>query len=119
MNLGITKQDKTKSKWTFSIFAVIFAISIALTIVFAAMLPKAHETKALGNGEEIKSIVETDDGDDYFLASNTALYRYDSFTNKLLSTFYFSEIEKLIPATALVDDSDAAEKVEDGEEAQA
>ena len=93
MSLPITTQDRKKVKTTHIVFAILFALFTLLSILFGALIPTAKEVQALGEGKEnIRGVVETKDGNDYFLTSEEALYRYDAFTNELISVFQLSEI---------------------------
>ena len=97
MSLPITNQDRKKVKTTYIVAAILFALFALLSILFGVLIPDAKEVQALGEGkEDIRGIVETKDGSDYFLNSEEALYRYDAFTNELISVFSFSEIEKTL-----------------------
>ena len=97
MSLPITKQDRKKVKTTHIVFAILFALFTLLSILFGVLIPDAKEVQALGEGkEDIRGVVETKDGNDYFLISDEAMYRYDAFTNELKSVFSLSEIEKLL-----------------------
>ena len=93
---NISNQDRKKARVTFYVFAVIFAVFTLLTVLFGILTPRAIEVKALGEGERIRSQVETKDGTEYFLTSEQGLYRYDAFTNELISTFRVDEIEKML-----------------------
>ena len=97
MSLPITNQDKKRVKATYIVITVLFALFTLLSILFGALIPRTKEIQAVGEGkEDIRAMVETRDGDDYFVASEKAMYRYDGFTNELISVFQLSEIEKML-----------------------
>ena len=97
MSLPITKQDRKKAKTTYIVIAVLFALFALLSILFGALIPHSKEIRALGEGEEdIRSMVETKDGNDYFIMSEQAMYRYDAFTNERISVFSMSKIEEML-----------------------
>ena len=64
---NISNQDRKKARVTFYVFAVIYAVFTLLTVLFGILTPRAIEVKALGEGERIRSQVETKDGTEYFL----------------------------------------------------
>ena len=101
--VGITNQDRKKAKTTTMILSVLLALFTLLTVVFGLLIPSANEIKTVGANEQIKHLVEGKDGDDYFLLSDKAMYRYDAFTDELLSTFNISDIETRLRAN---DDED-------------
>ena len=96
MAISVTNQDKKKARNTTVILAVLLALFALLTVIFGSLIPKGEEKRFVGANEPIKSLVEGKDGNDYFLLSDYAMYRYDSFTNELISTFELSEIEKIL-----------------------
>lgn len=97
MNLGVTQKDRKAAKLTCIIMSVLFVIFAALSLFFGVLIPKTEEIKALGaQNAEIKSIVEGKDGDDYFLLTDDAMYRYDAFTNEEISAFSLLEIDQLL-----------------------
>ena len=97
MSLPITNQDRKKVKTTYIVTAILFALFALLSVLFGVLIPKAKEIQAFGDSkEDVLGMVESKDGTDYFLTSKEAMYRYDAFTNELISVFSFSEIEKLL-----------------------
>ena len=90
--VGITNQDRKKAKNTTLILSVLLALFTLLTVVFGLLIPSANEIKTVGANEQIKHLVEGKDGDDYFLLSDAAMYRYDAFTDEHISTFEVSNI---------------------------
>lgn len=96
MAIGVTQQDKQKAKNTAVVLSVILALFTLLSIVFGVLIPKAHEVQALGNNEQIKALIEGKDGDDYFMLSDAAMYRFDAFTNEQISKFELSEVSEML-----------------------
>ena len=90
--VGITNQDKKKAKNTTLILSVLLALFMILTVVFGLLIPSSNEIKSVGANEQIKQLVEGEDGEDYFLLSDKAMYRYDAFTDEHISTFEVSNI---------------------------
>ena len=90
--INVTNQDKKKARNTTLILSVILVLFTVLTVIFGVSIPKANEMKWVGDGEKIKELVEGKDGDDYFLLSESAMYRFDAFTDEHISTFNLSEI---------------------------
>ena len=90
--INVTNQDKKTARSTTLILSVILVLFTVLTVIFGVSIPKANEMKWVGDGEKIKELVESKDGDDYFLLSDSAMYRFDSFTDEHISTFYLSDI---------------------------
>ena len=95
MKYSVTKKDKKAVKATCIVLAFLLVILATLATVFGILNPKAEEKKSLG-GEAINGQVEGKDGSDYFLTTNEALYRYDTYTNDKISVFYFSKIEEML-----------------------
>ena len=96
MAISVTNQDKKKARNTMVILATVLALFTLLTVIFGILIPDYEEKRSVGASEPIKSFVEGKDGNDYFLLSDYAMYRYDSFTSELISTFNLSEIEKVL-----------------------
>lgn len=96
MAIGVTNQDKKKARNTVIVMSVLLTFFTLLTIIFGVLIPVSKEIQTLGNNEEIKELVEGKTGDDYFLLSDTAMYRFDSFTNEQLSVFQTSEIKNVL-----------------------
>ena len=96
MAISVTNQDKKKVRNTATVLSVLLALFTLLTVIFGISIPSYGEKKVVGANEPIKSLVEGKDGSDYFLLSDYAMYRYDAFTNELLSTFNFSEVENFL-----------------------
>lgn len=96
MSIGVTNQDKKKARNTVVVLSVLLALFTLLTIVFGLLIPKANERKSVGNNEPIKEMVEGKDGTDYFLVSDYAMYRFDAFSDKQLSSFAFSDIQAFL-----------------------
>ena len=95
MSLSVTNQDRKNVKSTCLVLGIILAIFTCLTTLFGVLIPRAKEVKALGEDkEEIYSMIEGEDGDDYFLMTKGSytLYRFDSFTDEQISTFEMSKI---------------------------
>ena len=90
--INVTNQDKKKARNTTIVLSVLLVLFVILTVIFGVSIPSAKEMKWVGNNEEIKELVEGKDGDDYFLLSDSAMYRFDSFTDEQISTFDLSEI---------------------------
>lgn len=98
MAIGITNQDRKKAKNTTIILSVLLALFTLLTVVFGLLIPSSNEMKTVGADEQIKMLVEGEDGTDYFLLSDTAMHRYNSFTDEKISTFALSDIEARLRA---------------------
>ena len=96
MAIGVTNQDKKKARNTTVILSVLLALFTLLTVIFGVLIPTSNEIKTVGANEPIKSLVEGADGEDYFLLSDVAMYRFDAFTDEPISTFALSEVEKLL-----------------------
>ena len=94
MAIGVTNQDKKKARNTTVILSVLLALFTLLTVVFGVLIPTSNEMKTVGASEPIKALVEGEDGEDYFLLSDVAMYRFDAFTDEHISTFALSEVEK-------------------------
>ncbi len=95
MSLNVTNQDRKNAKATYIVFGVLFFIFTCLTILFGVLLPNTEEINALGeNGEQLQSLIEGKDGDDYFLLSKetSTLYRFETDGNRPISTFSMSKI---------------------------
>lgn len=98
MNFGITNKDKKRAKATFVLLSVLFAICAVLTTLFGVLIPSTEVVKSLGDNQEIKGLVDGKDGSDYFLTTDTFMTRFDMYSNEEISTFYFSEVEKMLKA---------------------
>ena len=96
MAIGVTNQDKKKARNTVIVLSVLLAVFMLLTVVFGILIPKGVHIKSVGENEPIKELVEGKDGNDYFLMSDYALYRYDTFTNQNLSSFSFSTVKNFL-----------------------
>ena len=96
MSIGVTNQDKKKARNTTIILSVLLALFTILSVVFGALIPTSNEMRTVGANEPIKELVEGADGTDYFLLSDTAMHRFDSFTDEQISTFALSEVERLL-----------------------
>ena len=97
MNKSITKQDRKNAKMTSIILSVLFVICAVLSTVFGVLIPVANQMVALGpNKEEIKAQINAKDGSDYFLLTDDSIYRFDAFTDEMISTFSLSEIQKTL-----------------------
>ena len=96
MAIGVTNQDKKKARNTTSILSVLLALFTILTVVFGVLIPSSNEKKSVGASEPIKALVEGEDGTDYFLLSDAAMYRYDAFTDELISIFPLSDVQTLL-----------------------
>ena len=95
MNFNITNKDRKRAKNTSILMAVLFVVFAVLSVVFICLTPNKQTVKSLGENQElIKSQAEGATGDDFFMLSETAIYRYDSFDNELISTFSFSVLSK-------------------------
>jgi hypothetical protein len=79
MAIGITNQDRKKAKNTTIILSVLLALFTLLTVVFGLLIPSPNEMKTVGADEQIKMLVEGEDGTDYFLLSDTAMHRRKAF----------------------------------------
>ena len=96
MAIGVTNQDKKKARNTTIILSVLLALFTILTVVFGVLIPSSSEKKSVGASEPIKALVEGEDGTDYFLLSDAAMYRYDAFTDELISIFPLSDVQTLL-----------------------
>ena len=96
MAIGVTNQDKKKARNTTIILSVLLALFTILTVVFGVLIPSSGEKKSVGASEPIKALVEGEDGTDYFLLSDAAMYRYDAFTDELISIFPLSDVQTLL-----------------------
>ena len=97
MSFHVTNQDRKAAKSTCIVFAVLLAVFACLSVIFGVLIPRTDEIKALGESrEEIRSQVESKDGDDYFLMTDNTLYRYDSVTGEEISTFSLLSIEEML-----------------------
>lgn len=103
MKYSVTKKDKKAVKATCIVLAFLLVILATLATVFGILNPKAEEIKSL-DGQAIQGQVEGKDGSDYFLTSNDALYRYDTYTNDQISVFYFSDIEEMLASEGISKD---------------
>ncbi|MBQ8405782.1 MAG: sugar ABC transporter permease [Clostridia bacterium] len=103
MAIGVTNQDKKKARNTTSILSVLLALFTILTVVFGVLIPSSNEKKSVGASEPIKALVEGEDGTDYFLLSDAAMYRYDAFTDELISIFPLSDVQTLLQSKGDVD----------------
>ena len=98
MSFNITNKDRKTAKTTCLVFAVLLAVFLCLSILFGALIPRAKDIKALGDGKNILSQVEGVDGSDYFLMTEDTMYRYDSLTGEEISTFSLSDITDMLKA---------------------
>ena len=103
MAIGVTNQDKKKARNTTIILSVLLALFTILTVVFGVLIPSSNEKKSVGASEPIKALVEGEDGTDYFLLSDAAMYRYDAFTDELISIFPLSDVQTLLQSKGDVD----------------
>ena len=108
MAVGITKQDKQKAKNTVVILSVILILFTILSVLFGCLIPKAKEIKFLGNNEEIRQMIESKDGNEFFLLSDDGMYRIDTFTSEQKSAFALSQIRTML------EDNGDADKLLDG-----
>lgn len=99
MAIGVTNQDKKKARNTVTVLSVLLTFFTILSVIFGLLIPSTQEVKALGDNEPIKEMVEGEDGDDYFLLSDKAMYRFDSFTDEQISVFSLSKIDDLLTQT--------------------
>ena len=97
MSVHVTNQDRKTAKSTCIVLAIVLAVFACLSVVFGLLIPRTNEIKALGESrEEIRSQVESKDGDDYFLMTDNTLYRYNSVTGEEISTFSLLSIEEML-----------------------
>ena len=96
MAIGVTNQDRKKARNTTVILSVLLAFFTLLTVIFGILIPSSNEKRTVGASEPIKALVEGEDGTDYFLLSDTAMYRFDAFTDEAISTFDLSKVEELL-----------------------
>ena len=83
MNLKVTQQDRDRVKRTAIIFASVFAVCLALMILFLCLIPRSVEFTSLGADEEpIKGMVGGHDDDYYYIRSENLLAKYDSYTHE-------------------------------------
>ena len=93
---NISNQDRKKAKVTFYVFAVLFAVFLLLSVLFGLLIPRTKQVTALGEGEAIKSQIETKDGSEYFLTTAQGVYRFDAFTNEQISTFRMETVAEML-----------------------
>ena len=101
MSLNVTNQDRKNVKSTSLVFGILFFVFTCLTVLFGVLLPNTEEIKALGeNNERLESLIEGKDGDDYFLLSKetSTLYRFETDSNRQISTFPMSKIADMLKA---------------------
>ena len=96
MAIGVTNQDRKKARNTTVILSVLLAFFTLLTVIFGILIPSSSEKRTVGASEPIKALVEGEDGTDYFLLSDTAMYRFDAFTDEAISTFDLSKVEAFL-----------------------
>ena len=83
MNLQVTQQDRDRVKRTAIIFASVFAVCLALMILFLCLIPRSVEFTSLGADKEpIKAMVGGHDDDYYYIRSENLLAKYDSYTHE-------------------------------------
>ena len=95
MKYSVTKKDKKAVKATCIVLAFLLLILATLAVVFGVITPKAEEMKSVG-GQRILGQADGKDGNDYFLTTEDALYRYDAHSNDRISVFYFSQIQDML-----------------------
>ena len=84
----VSETEKRKAKFSFSLFGAIAGLSIILSVVFGVLIPRKHSIKTLGPDKEPEiSLVESGDGNTYYVSSDNYLAHYDTFTDKELA-FY-------------------------------
>ena len=86
MKYSVTKKDKKAVKATCIVLAFLLLILATLAVVFGVITPKAEEFKSVG-GQKILGQADGKDGNDYFLTTEDALYRYDAHSNDRISVF--------------------------------
>lgn len=95
MGTIITKKERKKVKTTCVIFAVLFLISTIITLLFANAIPKTNEVKHIGEeGETIQHLIEGADGSEYHILTDRTMYRFNSFTDELISSFNLAQVER-------------------------
>ena len=96
MSLNVTKQDRNTAKTTSIVLAVLMAVFVCLSVLFGVLIPRAKDIKTLGDNQEILSQIEGKDGEDYFLATATDVYRFNMKTGEQISTFSLTSIEEML-----------------------
>ena len=95
MSLKVTEQERKRVKTTALVFCIIFIVSAILTGLFAVIMPKTKQIKAIGaNNEDIRSIVTAHDDQTYFIQSANWLCEYDTLTDELIYEFNLTEAIK-------------------------
>lgn len=97
MRLKVTNKDRKNVRSTCMVFAILFILFTALTVLFAVTMPKTEQIMVLGDaGEEVKSIAEGKDGSEYFVFTDNLFCRFDSITNELKETFQMTDIGQML-----------------------
>ncbi|MBQ8726216.1 MAG: sugar ABC transporter permease [Clostridia bacterium] len=92
MVLKVTQQDRDRVKRTAIIFASVFAVCLALMVLFLCLMPRAVEFTSLGaNEERISGIVSGHDDDFYYVKGENLFSKYDSYTHEQVYEFNVTE----------------------------